>query len=86
MRSTSMQRYRDNMYRDSFITSVYHGREDLEVRNILNGSGGGDREEQAGRSRDADSSEDERGDGGTHDDREDDLEADGGAQAEECRA
>ena len=81
-----MREYRDSKYRDSLVTSVRDRREDLEVRNILNSSGGGDREEQAGRSRDADSSEDERGDGGTHDDREDDLEADGGAQAEECRA
>ena len=73
------------MYRDSLITSVHHGREDLEVRNILNGGRGGDGKKKAGRCGDAHSGKYERGDERTHDNRESrcwyDLEADGGGQA-----
>lgn len=58
------------MYRNGLITSVRERRRELEVRDVLNSGRGRDREKKAGRRGDADSGEDERGDGGTHGDRE----------------
>lgn len=57
-------------YRDGLVAGVRERRGDLEVRNVLNGCGCGDLEEEARRRGDGDSRENERGEGRTHDDRE----------------